>query len=234
MQAVAAQIVDEGLAPLRDMLAEMTLVGGASIGMWLDAGAPPARQTNDIDLVVMCRTRVQYYAVAERLRARGLAEDPTSSVLCRWVSRSGTIIDVMPVEQDVLGFSNAWYLDAFEEAEPVVLPSGATLPVATTPYLLATKFDAFDSPHRADGGDHLASADMHDVVALIDGRTDLERDFASVRPAVRKHVRRRISQPSETQIGLALLNYLPPDSSAAQRERRIRTRIAWIAALNDT
>lgn len=232
MQAVAASIVDDALAPLRDILSEFMLVGGASIGLWIDQpAAPPARPTNDIDLVVMCRARPAYHAVCDRLRVRGFSEDSTSKILCRWRGPRGETIDVMPVDERILGFSNRWYADAFEEARIVALPSGAQLQVAAIPYLMATKFEAFDNEHRADGGDHLVSADMNDIIALIDGRRDLAADFVRVRPTVLAALAERFSQMTGHQLEEAILNYNPPDSAASQRSQRIRERAAWIAAL---
>lgn len=160
MQHTSAVIVDEGLRPLHDMLTEFVLVGGASIGLWIDQpAAPPARPTNDIDLVVLVRTRPEYHRVGERLRDRGFSEDSTSHVLCRWRNADGT--------------------DAFDAAQALTMPSGAVLRVATVPFLIAAKFDAFDSPHRSDGGDYLASADMHDIMALVDSHTPFEATIES-------------------------------------------------------
>jgi hypothetical protein len=48
-------------------------------------------------------------AFGERLRALGFLEDTSEGApLCRWV-HSGTILDVMPLDEKILGFSNRWY-----------------------------------------------------------------------------------------------------------------------------
>jgi hypothetical protein len=72
---------------------------------------------------------------------------------------------------------------------------------------------------------------MHDVVALLDGRHDLDQDFGLSRRAVNQYVAARISDLSEAQVQQALLNYLPPDSLVVQREARIRARLAWLEGL---
>ena len=38
-----------------------------------------------------------------------------SAPLCRWVN-AGTILDVMPLDERILGFSNRWYHAAMEAA----------------------------------------------------------------------------------------------------------------------
>ena len=55
--------------------------------------------------------------LSERLRALGLAEDTTHGApLCRW-RRHDLIVDVMPVDERVLGFGNRWYPSAIETAQ---------------------------------------------------------------------------------------------------------------------
>jgi hypothetical protein len=58
----------------------------------------------------------EYAAFGERLRALGFSEDTGEGApLCRWV-HSGTILDIMPLDEKILGFSNRWYRAAMEAA----------------------------------------------------------------------------------------------------------------------
>lgn len=84
MSAQQLEIAAELLGP---MLKEVVFVGGATVYLWLtDQGSPPARATEDVDVICEVATRAEYYRLGERLRGRGFAEAPDEPVLCRWRS----------------------------------------------------------------------------------------------------------------------------------------------------
>ncbi|HEX8237572.1 MAG TPA: hypothetical protein VF600_16565 [Abditibacteriaceae bacterium] len=120
-------------------------------------------------------SRVGYYAFAERLRVLGFQEDVEASVLCRWhmddaTTRMGDvsgessnvivrnndpglgniIVDVMPTETSILGFSNRWYDLALKTAEWTALEQELDIRLVTVPCFLATKCEAFLGPGRGD------------------------------------------------------------------------------------
>src|SRR4030067_503869 len=84
----------------------------------------------------------------------------------RW-GAADVIWDVMPTRPEILGFGNEWYQPALDAAVTVVLPSGKRIRMVTAPYFLVTKLAAFDSRGK---GDYVASHDMEDIVAVLDGR----------------------------------------------------------------
>jgi hypothetical protein len=72
MQQSAARVLEQLLVPLAPLLPEVVLVGGAAIPLWVDAaGAPPARATNDTDVIVAARSRAHYHRIGERPRSSG-------------------------------------------------------------------------------------------------------------------------------------------------------------------
>ena len=74
-----------------------------------DEGAGVPRTTLDVDAIAEISFYAEYTVFGERLRALGLSEDTSEDApLCRWV-QSGTILDVMPLDEKILGFSNRWY-----------------------------------------------------------------------------------------------------------------------------
>lgn len=106
-----------------------------------------------------------------RMRERGLSEDAGSPVICRWRhAATGLVLDAMPADPSILGFANRWQAATLPHAARRTLPSGAEIRAATPPYLIATKLEAFSGRGR---GDLLASHDLEDVIALIDGREEL-------------------------------------------------------------
>ena len=92
------------LAPL---LEELVFVGGCTTGLFVtDPATGGIRPTKDVDAIVDVTLYAQYTALSARLRTLGLVEDTSEGApLCRW--RKGiVIVDVMPVDPTVLGFTN--------------------------------------------------------------------------------------------------------------------------------
>ena len=88
-------LLELAAAALGDLVGDLVFVGGATLEILVtDSAAPPARPTEDVDVVVQAASRYEYERFAKRLRARGFSEDATSSVICRW-KHSGSEIHVI-------------------------------------------------------------------------------------------------------------------------------------------
>jgi predicted nucleotidyltransferase len=162
-------IVELAVAALGPVADDLVLVGGCAVGLLLtDRGRPPVRQTVDVDLVTEVAPRSSYYALCERLRTRGFSEQPTEAVICRW-AKGSLLIDVMPTDGSVLGFTNSWYAEAARSATRYALPNGGGVRLLTAPIFLATKLEAF----RARGGGDYLHHDLEDIVTVLDGRDAL-------------------------------------------------------------
>ncbi len=127
------------LAPVLD---ELVFVGGCTTGLFItDPAAGGIRPTKDVDAIVDVTSSAKYTIFSERLRALGLAEDTKPDApLCRW-RRDDLIVDVMPVDEHILGFSNRWYPAAIETAQTVDI-AGHDVRVVTPALFIATKLDA--------------------------------------------------------------------------------------------
>ncbi len=95
---------------LGSLLKEVVFLGGASIHLWLsDPAAPAARTTDDVDVISDITSLTAYYRLGERLRKRGFSEASDSRVICHWHHHAtGLVLEVMPRDENVLGFSNPW------------------------------------------------------------------------------------------------------------------------------
>lgn len=72
MSAEQLELAADILGPL---LPEVVFVGGATIHLWLtEPAAPPARATDDVDVICDITTRLDYYKFGDRLRERDLHE----------------------------------------------------------------------------------------------------------------------------------------------------------------
>ncbi len=175
--------VELAAAALGDLSKELVLVGGCAVGLLItDAAIPPIRSTLDVDLVTEVAPLARYYLLGDRLRDRGFIE--SQELTCRWV-RGALILDVMPTEEHVLGFTNKWYEGAARTSEEYVLPSGASIRLIAAPYFIATKVESFRS---RGGGDYLHH-DIEDIVTVVDGRPELLDEVNAADQDVKAFVR---------------------------------------------
>ena len=164
-------LLDAAAAALGELVDDVVFVGGATVALHLsDAAAPDVRPTRDVDVIVDVTSLVDYHMLSDRLRARGFREDTEDGApICRW--RAGELIlDVMPTDEAILGFSSRWYREAMRTAVTMALPSGRPIRVVTPAMLLTTKLQAYLG---RGGDDPYASHDLEDALTLIDGREEL-------------------------------------------------------------
>ena len=134
------EILSLAVKQLGELADEMVFVGGCATGLLItDSAAPPLRVTRDVDAIVQVVSLADYYALSEKLRARGFAEDKSDDApICRWINEN-VILDVMPLDTRILGFGNQWYTPAAENAVSVQLPSGESIRMVSAPYFLITE-----------------------------------------------------------------------------------------------
>jgi len=156
---------------LRPMLSDLVFVGGSTTALLItDTAAAEVRPTYDVDAIAEITSYAEYEKFSERLRQLGfLADQSEGAPICRW-AHGDIRLDVMPIDEKILGFSNRWYKSAMENAQTVHLESDLTIRMATAPLFLGTKLEAFKGRGK---NDLLASHDLEDVIAVIDGRPSL-------------------------------------------------------------
>lgn len=162
------------LGPLLD---EVAFVGGQVAELLVtDPAAARVRPTEDVDIIVAVSTRSAYDRLGTRLRASGFRKDLTPGApLCRWRAPDRVVLDVMPTEETILGFSNRWYPLGLATAEAYPLGNDLTIRVVTAPVFLATKWVAFD---QRGAGDHFGSRDVEDILVVVAGRQTLPAEVA--------------------------------------------------------
>jgi hypothetical protein len=216
-------------ALLRPMLGELVFVGGAVTSLLVtDEGAGLPRTTLDVDAIAEISSYAEYAAFGERLRALGFLEDTSEDApLCRWV-HSGTILDVMPLDEKILGFSNRWYRPAMEASTMHQLLRDLEIQAVTAPYFLATKIEAFKGRGR---GDFLASHDLEDLTFVIDGRSTIVDEVQIETPLLREYLRTEIAGLLAAPGFIdALPGYLLPDAASQARMRTVLGRLRAVAS----
>jgi hypothetical protein len=216
-------------ALLRPMLGDLVFVGGAVTSLLVtDEGAGLPRATMDVDAIAEITSYAEYIAFGERLRALGFSEDASEGApLCRWV-HSGMILDVMPLDEKILGFSNRWYRAAMEFATTHQLFEDLKIRVVTAPYFLATKIEAFRGRGR---GDYFASHDLEDLIFVMDGRSTIVEEVQTDTSLLRDYLRTEIIGLLATPRFIdALPGYLLPDAASQARIGTILRRLRAVAS----
>ena len=227
------QSVERVAHALGDLCDELILVGGCAASVLIDAPtAPPPRVTYDVDFLAVVTALRNYHALEEKFAQRGFTRDMSPEApICRW--RIGEImVDLMPTDESVLGFSNRWYPHAADSAIQITLPSGRSIRLISAPAFLATKFEAFQTRGKSD---LVFSHDFEDIINVVEGRAAIVAEVAASTPALRSYLATQfalICQHEDFQNVLpGLVAY---DALYAQRVVVVGQRVAAIAALATT
>ena len=213
---------------LEDLLQSVVFAGGAVIELLItDPGFPDVRPTIDIDVIVEVISLTDYYRLQQRLREKGFRESMEDGVICRWRFKE-ILVDFMPTDERILGFSNRWYADAFRNAHNFSI-EGLTFKLIRAPYFLGTKLEAFYGRGKSD---YMVSHDMEDFIALIDGRLEIVEEILSSDEKIKKYLADHCKQLLEIDEFLdALPAHLPPDQASQQRVSIIEERMRLIAKM---
>jgi predicted nucleotidyltransferase len=210
----------EKLAPLLDRIA---FVGGCATGLLItDPGAAPVRPTLDVDVIVEVASYAEYTSLEQQLRHLGFRESRAEGApVCRWVS-GDLILDFMPTDPAILGFSNRWYLPALQHA--ILVPFGDyQIRHITAPYFLATKLEAF---HHRSRNDYRMSHDVEDIVTVLDGRSEIVQEVQVAEVPLRQYLSDEFRTLLSNRDFLeALPGHLLPDVASQQRTGLVVERI---------
>ncbi len=193
---------------------------GATVAALYETARPlEIRPTNDVDVLTNVKLPA-YYALMERLKSRGFKESREEGApVCR-LELGNLLVDVMVPEPSVLGFSNAWYPEAFQNAGTFKLPSGRTIRAITPVYFVATKLVAFASRGK---GDPIGSKDIEDIVTMLASKPALAQEIAAGSGAVFDFVREKVRDllKSESFEDAVFGCFLPDEAHQQQAGRFI-------------
>ncbi len=222
------QLLEAAAGLLEPMLDQFVFVGGCATGLLItDPASGGIRPTTDVDVITEVSSYAEYAALSERLREIGLIEDDREDTpICRW-RHEGLAIDVMPTDERILGFTNRWYLPAISSARQVRLGT-FSLRLITPVYFVATKLEAF----RGRGaGDYGASHDLEDLIAVVDGRTELIDEVHSAAQDVRSYIEAGFGKLLNTPAFVdALAGFLLPDAASQARRPLLLERLQALAS----
>lgn len=216
-----------------ELCSQFVFVGGAAAGLLItDLALPPIRRTDDVDIVTNAEALADYYRFEEQLRGLGFEQDQSPDApVCRW-RVDGVAVDLMPTQEEILGFTNRWYRMGVATAQTATLPSGVTIRVLRAPEFIATKLEAF---YGRGGGDYLFSHDMGDIISVIDGRESLLNECRSSLSPLRAYLAAQFQHLlTERSFVDALPGHLPPDGASQARLPDLLIKIQHISELPTT
>ena len=205
---------------LQELLDEVVFVGGSAAAFLItDEDIVTVRPTLDVDIIVEVMSLADYHRFEKRLKKLGFSPVPDGPV-CRF-SINGIIVDVMPDNEEILGFSNRWYRFAIDTAEKHQV-DGLEIRVVSVPLFLATKLEAH---YGRSAGDYMGSHDMEDILAVVDGRPSLIRDCFSAPSEVREYLREKFARLLGDDEFMNLLPGFVSPSGGAGRATVVRDRL---------
>ena len=143
--------------------------------MITDQAVSEIRPTKDVDVIIELYSRIEFQKLEEKLRTLGFKNSiEPDSPICRWIV-DDIIVDVMPTDEEILGFSNTWYSKALKESTKVTINNDISIRLVTSPYFCATKIEAF---YGRGNNDFLGSHDIEDIITIIDGRKEIIDEIA--------------------------------------------------------
>jgi predicted nucleotidyltransferase len=212
---------------LRPLLEQIVFVGGCVTGLLLtDPAAAPVRPTLDVDAIAAIGSYAEFIFLENRLRDLGFHQPHAEGApICRWKS-GDLLLDLMPTDPSILGFTNRWYSAALEYAQNFKIGE-YEIRLISAPYFLATKLEAF---HRR-GKDNFSSHDLEDIVTVVDGRPELVDEVQSAPADLQGYLRDEFGALLSNRNFLETLSgHLLPDAASQQRTGLILQRMKRLVA----
>jgi len=207
---------------------QVVFVGGCATGLLVDdAGLMDVRPTEDVDAIVEVASLAGYHRLADQLMQRGFKQtmaDNTPPFRWYWNRMQ---LDLVPLDERVLGFANPWYRVGFEAALVAEVVQGLKLRHLSAPHFLATKFEAFKDRGQ---NDVYLSHDLEDIMTVIEGRLTLAAEVSAAAIDVRRHVGRSVAELLDMP---AFHNALPGLLSDPDREPTVKARLNQIALFKE-
>jgi predicted nucleotidyltransferase len=179
---VRIKAVHHALGSFRD---RVLYVGGASVSLYADRPSSEVRPKDDVDILIELLNYNGYAELEAQLRRQGFENDYESGIICRYRVQ-GIIVDVIPTNEDILGFSNRWYAEGFKHAMDIRLDQECEIRILQPHYFLATKIEAFKN---RGGGDGRMSSDFEDIIFVLNNRRaiwdEMEKSSADIRTYLR-------------------------------------------------
>ncbi len=200
---------------LQQLNEDFVFVGGATVSLYGNEDRTESRPTDDVDVVIELATYSGYAALDEKLRKVGFQNDPESGVICRYKIQ-GMIVDIMPTEASVIGFSNQWYPEGFKNAISINM-GDCIIKIFSLPYFLSSKIEAFKGRGR---GNYILSSDFEDIVYVLENNNEVVSLIKQASPRVIEFLKQSILEfQKDPDFEEAVKAHLEPNTANLQIEK---------------
>ncbi len=207
---------------LGDLGNEVVFVGGATVSLYADnPEQADIRPTNDVDVLVEVATYGSYVQVQEKLSKLGFQVDADSKVICRY-KYQGLTVDVMPIEEDVLGFKSRWYKEGFENRVKHDIDEQTAVNIFTAPYFIAAKIEAFKDRGKNDGR---TSTDFEDIIFVLDNMAAIWKEMKNAKPDLNEYLQTEFKKLSGNRYIEEWISGHLERNTASARSKMILTAI---------
>ncbi len=168
---------------LGKMANDVVFVGGAITEFYIENKSliSELRQTDDVDCIIEVASRKNYSDLEEQLRKQKFEND--RKIICRW-HYQGIIVDIMPTDARILGFSNRWYSEGILHSISYQIDKNMAIKILSIPYFIGCKIEAlFNRGMR----DLRLSKDLEDIVFLINYGVKVKADTVN-NNALKKYI----------------------------------------------
>lgn len=176
---------------LSNLQIPLVFVGGATVSLYTDIDfREEIRPTDDVDVVVEIATYKNFAAIENKLRELGFENDIESKIICRY-KYQGLIVDIMPTDEKILGFSNKWYAPGFKLAVDFAIDKRHIVKIFPVAYFIASKLEAFKSRGKKDGR---FSTDFEDIIFVLNTRNTIWQDLQDAPKEVNEYLKNEFTQ----------------------------------------
>lgn len=175
-----------------DLLKDVVFLGGCTTGLLLTdkVSKEAVRYTDDVDLITHVIGYPGWVKFQTQIKARGFKESMDDDIACR-MRLDGLIVDFMPDDEEILGFSNRWYTEALDNATNHELTDEITIQLISPIFFVATKLEAYKGRGK---NDPLQSNDIEDILNVFDGRSELVDEINQGSEEIQKYISEEFSQ----------------------------------------
>jgi len=209
------QIVAQGLG---DLLEYAVFVGGAVAEFYATGpGSEEARISDDIDCVIEISSRKAYHELEQLLESKGFQHDTSPDApICRWLYKQ-ILIDIMPSNDEILGFSNKWYIVGIKNKVAQLLPNGIMIYIFPPEIYLASKMEAFNNRGRKD---LRQSRDFEDIIYVLYNNPDILSILSNSSELVKEYLKSQFqSLTSRNDISEGIESALPYSAESDSVEK---------------
>ena len=169
---------------MQELASKILFVGGATVSLYTDRPFGEIRPTDDVDVLIELIDYTGYAGVEDALRRKGFVNDVDSGIICRFKVQ-GITVDIMPTNQEVLGFTNRWYSEGFKNSMRIELDQDCAIQIFQPVYFIASKLEAFKGRGNGDGR---MSSDFEDIVFILNNRTTIWDEMKNASASVRDYL----------------------------------------------